>query len=77
MVSEEDLACLAPLDENSLHQLAIRHADAVTYAESLGDTHPHTDPAVPHAVFNSQNLVDVHQELYHSLLQTVSETVGS
>jgi hypothetical protein len=77
MVSEEDLACLAPLDENSLHQLAIQHADAVTYAESLGDSFPHANPAAPIITFNSQNLADVHQDLYQTLLQSVTETVGS
>ncbi len=77
MVSDEDLACLAPLDENSLHQLAIQHADAVTYAESLGDSFPHADPAAPIITFNSQNLADVHQDLYQTLLQSVTETVGS
>jgi len=77
MVSEADLAGLASLDEASLHRLAIEHADAVTYEESVAPHFPHVDPAVPHGLFNNNSLLDTHQHLYQTLLQTVTETVVS
>jgi hypothetical protein len=77
MVSESDLESLGTLEEKALHQLAIAHADAVSYQESVVEAYPHADPAIPHAVFSYGNLVEAHQGLYQNILQAVSETVNS
>jgi len=77
MVSESDLESLGTLEEKALHELAIAHADAVSYQESVVEAYPHLDPALPHTVFSYGNLVEAHQGLYQNILQAVSETVNS